>query len=235
MLKKQLIYDVVGKLALGFDPSPTPPLRGEGLSSSPVPRREGGWGVRFLGILPFLLFLFPSLAQALPGQTTAEAADWIRANSSLKPNNSERLLVRKSDTAAHRFIFEASVLAPGTATALGDKDVIRSERIDLFDMINGITPNRLQESLRVIYGLDIYQDFQRAQVVYAYPSPAMVREARSQPAPLQEALQGELRLGSRFAYWLEIAQPRQGKPIIGQLTVFLRSDLDKLEAELRNR
>jgi WD40 repeat protein len=29
------------------NPSPTPPLRGEGLSSSPFPSREGGWGVRF--------------------------------------------------------------------------------------------------------------------------------------------------------------------------------------------
>jgi WD40 repeat protein len=29
------------------NPSPTPPLRGEGLSSSPFPTREGGWGVRF--------------------------------------------------------------------------------------------------------------------------------------------------------------------------------------------
>ncbi len=35
---------------MGFkrlDPSPTPPLQGEGLSGSPFPRREGGWGVRF--------------------------------------------------------------------------------------------------------------------------------------------------------------------------------------------
>ena len=31
----------------GCDPSPTPPLQGEKLSSSPFPRREGGWGVRF--------------------------------------------------------------------------------------------------------------------------------------------------------------------------------------------
>jgi len=39
--------DVVGELTEGSDPSPTPPLRGEGLSDSPFPAREGGWGVRF--------------------------------------------------------------------------------------------------------------------------------------------------------------------------------------------
>ncbi len=32
------------------NPSPTPPLQGEGLSFSPFPRREGGWGVRFSDI-----------------------------------------------------------------------------------------------------------------------------------------------------------------------------------------
>lgn len=39
--------DTVGELTDGSDPSPTPPLRGEGLSCSPFPTREGGWGVRF--------------------------------------------------------------------------------------------------------------------------------------------------------------------------------------------
>ncbi|HEY9853185.1 MAG TPA: PatA/PatG family cyanobactin maturation protease [Leptolyngbyaceae cyanobacterium] len=41
------INDAVAKLTEGYDPSPTPPLRGEGLSDSPFPAREGGWGVRF--------------------------------------------------------------------------------------------------------------------------------------------------------------------------------------------
>jgi hypothetical protein len=41
------LEDTVGELTDGSDPSPTPPLRGEGLSGSPFPGREGGWGVRF--------------------------------------------------------------------------------------------------------------------------------------------------------------------------------------------
>jgi len=39
--------DTVGELTDGSDPSPTPLLLGEGLSGSPFPGREGGWGVRF--------------------------------------------------------------------------------------------------------------------------------------------------------------------------------------------
>lgn len=179
--------------------------------------------------------LFPAVANALPGQTAAEVVNWIKIHPTLRPSSGETLLIRKSDTPAVRFIFEASVLTPGRASAEGNKDIIRTERIELFDMINGVTPNRLQESLRVIYGADIYQDFQRARVVYAYPSEAMVREARSEAAPLGEALRGELRLGDRYAYWLQVAQPREGKAITGHIIVLLKSDLDKLEVELRNR
>ena len=179
--------------------------------------------------------LFPAVANALPGQTAAEVVDWIRIHPTLRPSSGETLLIRKSDTPAVRFIFEASVLTPGRASAEGNKDIIRSERIELFDMINGVTPDRLQEYLRVIYGADIYQDFQQARVVYAYPSEAMVREARNQAEPLGEALRGELRLGDRYAYWLQFAQPREGKAITGHIIVLLKSDLDKLEVELRNR
>jgi len=44
---RQGLKDTVDQLTRGSDPSPTPPLRGDGLSGSPFPTREGGWGVRF--------------------------------------------------------------------------------------------------------------------------------------------------------------------------------------------
>jgi len=94
---------------------------------------------------------------------------------------------------------------------------------------------RLQESLRVIYGLDIYQDFKRAQVLYEYPDESAINSARMARTPIREALKGELRVGDRYAYWLEVAQPRNGKAFTGQMTVLLKSDLNKLETELRNR
>jgi len=98
-----------------------------------------------------------------------------------------------------------------------------------------VTPERLTESLRVIYGPAIYQDYQRANLVYAYPTPATIDLARRQNRPMLIARQGELLLGDRFAYWLEVTRTENGKPINGRITVFLPEDLDKLEVELRNR
>jgi hypothetical protein len=50
-----------------------------------------------------------------------------------------------------------------------------------------------------------------------------------------EQQQGELRLGERFAYWLEITNTESGKAFNGQITVFLKEDLNKIEAEVRAR
>lgn len=190
-----------------------------------------GWSFLSLGIL---IAFAAGRANALPGQTTEEVAAWIQANPTLQPVSGETLLVRKSDSPAQRFLFQASTLEPGRISlSLGPVGIVRTERFEMFDLANGVTANRLQETLRIIYGFDIYQDFQQARVVYAYPDPATVNLARSQNAPLLEALQGELRLGSRYAYWLEVAQPREGIPIIGRMTILLREDLEKIEAELR--
>ncbi len=175
-------------------------------------------------------------ALALPGQTVDEVAAWIKANPTLRPRSNERLIVRKSDSAAQRFSFEASMFAPG---AFDPKSKgggrIRTESLKLFDMQNGITKARLEESLRSIYGLDITQDFDRAQSIYTYPTAATARTGVSQQKPVLGALQGEIRKGARFAYWVEIAQGDKGLTYAGRITVFPHEDIDKLEAEIRNR
>ncbi len=181
------------------------------------------------------LALVNSSAQALPGQSTEEVITWIQAHPTLRPRSGERLFVSKSDTAAQRFTFQASVLPPGKVTFTKDRSTIRTERMTMYDGVNGVTIQRLEESLRVIYGIDIYQDYNRAQVVYEYPNQSAINQARLTKTPIREALQGELRVGDRYAYWVEIAQPKEGKALSGQMTVFRKSDLDKLEAELRTR
>ena len=105
----------------------------------------------------------------------------------------------------------------------------------MYDAVNGMSLQRLQESLRVISGLDIYQDFQQAQVIYNYPNQSAIHSARFARTRIREAVRGKLRLGERYAYWVEVAQPNEGKAFTGQMTVLLKKDLDKLEAELRNR
>lgn len=172
---------------------------------------------------------------ALPGQTADEVAAWIQANPTLRPGLGERLLVRKSDTPAQRFTFLASPIPPGLATPIGPIGLIRSEKISLFDLINGVSRDRLEESLRVIYGLDIYQDYAGARTVYQYPTPEMVAAGQRQNEPLLSLLQGELRLGNRYAYWVEVANTRGGRPQTGHISVLLPQHLDTLEAELRNR
>ncbi|WP_066384538.1 MULTISPECIES: hypothetical protein [unclassified Anabaena] len=179
--------------------------------------------------------LFNTKANALPGQTTEEVATWIQAHPTLRPRRGEKFFIQKSDTAAQRFTFQASVLPPGRVQFTRDRSKIRYERLAMYDAINGMTLQRLQESLRIIYGLDIYQDFRNAQVIYEYPNQSAINAARMAKTPIREALKGELRVGDRYAYWVEIAKPRDSKAFAGQMTVFLKTDLDKLEAELRNR
>jgi hypothetical protein len=186
-------------------------------------------------LLGVTLLIPVDAAQALPGQAADQVAIWIQANPTLKPNRGEKLLVRKSDSAAQRFIFEASLLSPGRLSASKSGGLIRSEKLTLFDMLNGVTPYRLEESLRSVYGPDLFQDYDRATVIYRYPNPGTRQQAINQKAPLLEALQGELRQGNRYAYWLEIARGKEGVAYAGRIIVFLKEDLDQLAAELRNR
>lgn len=191
--------------------------------------------VKKLGVF-FAVLMSASPAIAIPGQTTDEAAAWMQSNPTLRPGRGEKFLVRRSNTAAQQFKFEASLLPPGKLTRIPvGARMIRSETMTLFDMRNGVTLNRLRESLRSIYGLDIAQDFDRASVLVNYPSEARLQEAITRQDGQVAALQGELRRGEQFGYWLEIAQTNQGFAYTGRLTVFLREDIDKLETELKNR
>lgn len=194
--------------------------------------KRSWWSVLSLGIL---LTLGGNRADALPGQSTDRVVAWINAHPTLRPGVGDGLLVNKSNTPAQRFTFQATVLPPGRVTAPRDRGTIRTERISFYDMINGVTPDRLKESLRVIYGPVIYQDYQRARLVYDYPAPETVDLARRHSRSLLAAQQGQLLLGERYAYWMEITRTDSDKAFNGQLTVFLREDLDKLETELRDR
>ncbi|WP_103667344.1 hypothetical protein [Pseudanabaena sp. BC1403] len=176
-------------------------------------------------------------AIALPGQTPDQVIDWIRTNPALRPENGERLLVRKSDTPSRRFQFQASVVLPGIAAIQkSDANLIRSEQIRFFDIINGVTRSRLEESLRSIYGPDIMRDYAMAKRVYAYPTAAMVQRSQAKNAsPILSALQGELRQGKKYGYWVELLQNGKGSANSGQITVFELESLPKLEQELSNR
>lgn len=170
--------------------------------------------VLVLGLLVTAIALPTQSAIALPGQTLEEATAWIRSHPILKPAPGERLLIRKRDTPAKRFTFQALPLPVGRLSTGLSIRVIRSEEIALVDLVNGVNRDRLSESLRVIYGASVYQDYQQAKITYNYPN-------------------GELREGEFYAYWLELFSKPIGFAEAGRVTVFLKADLPKLEAELK--
>jgi hypothetical protein len=126
---------------------------------------------------------------------------------------------------------------PGIAAIQkGDANLIRSEQIRFFDIINGVTRSRLEESLRSIYGPEIMRDYATAKRVYAYPTPAMVLRSQAKNAsPILKALQGELRQGKKYGYWIELLQNGRGSANSGQITVFELDSLPKLQEELISR
>lgn len=175
-------------------------------------------------------------ALALPGQSTAEVMTWLRANPSLRGQPGETLTIRRSNTPAQRMIFEASQFAPGKISRLAaSSGKVRSESLQLFDMRNGVSKARLEEALRTIYGLEITRDYANAKGVYSYPSPQEERTALQKDEPIAASLQGELRQGDRFAYWIEVARNPQGLNYAGKVVVFLNEDLAKVESDIKSR
>lgn len=164
---------------------------------------------------------------ALPGQSAADAAAWIRGNDTLAPAPHETLRVHRVDTAAQRFTFQASQSPPGRLVPPPTPGIIRTETFELFDLINGVSRDRLENSLRAIYGSDIYQDYRFAEIVYSYPVVGRVLRP--------DGRRGELRRGERYAYWVETATNADGSTEIGQMTVLLLADLDTLTAFLQAR
>ena len=166
---------------------------------------------------------------ALPGQTVNLTETWIRNNPTLKPGPSERLTINRLVAPGQRFTFQASVFPVSGVVPSPDRRQIRSERFSLVDHANPIDSDRLDESLRAIYGQEIFNDYRQAEVLLRYP------ERGRQPAPTDNPnlfLRGEVREGERFAYWQEITYDRAGTAYLGRMVVFLKADLPALQAQL---
>jgi hypothetical protein len=194
-----------------------------------------GIGSSLLGGMLLGSLLLGGRAAALPGQSVTEVATWMQANPTIQPGLGETLLVQRSNSPSRRFTFQASITAPGRAISGDRKDIIRSESIALFDTVYGVSQQRLEEALGIIYGQTLYRDYQQANVVYKYPTAETLNRADSGNLPLLRFTQGEVRQGEQFGYWVETVQTPEGKPQNGRITVLLKDDLPKLTAELQNR
>lgn len=175
------------------------------------------------------LAVAPPPGWAIPGQSVNLATSWIRNNPTLKPGPNERLFVSRVAAPGQRFTFQASVFPVGELVPAPNRQQIRTERFSLVDYANPITPDRLEESLRAIYGQDTFNDYRQAEVLTRYP------ERGTRPAPTGNPnlfLRGEVREGERFAYWQEITYDRAGTAHLGRMVVFLKADLPALQAQL---
>ena len=191
------------------------------------------------GAIAAVLAVFVSGGQAIaiPGQSVEEAIAWIQAHPTLRPAEGETLLIRKSDTPARRFTFQSMLLPPGAVTAITATESsarIRTERLTLVDLVRGVSPARLAETINIIYGAEIFADYQQAESRFVYQSAAGIGETPEAMTSIS-TLQGEFRRGDRFAYWWEVAYTAEGLPQSGQMTLLLLDDADSLEAELRDR
>lgn len=184
-----------------------------------------GWLILGLGLAP---------AYGIPGQTTDVAAAWVRDNPVLNPGPGETLLLQRVEPDGSRFTFQAEVAPPGRLTTPPDREIIRSERMTFFAP-EGISPDQLEQSIRDIYGPEIAADLEGAEEVLRYPSPEILAAPITDETFLQRAIQGVIKQGGQFVYWLELTQNRDGTVQQGQAVVFEPEWVPKVQREIEER
>ncbi len=196
-------------------------------------KKRIGLGLFALGIgLPFLLSARPGYG--LPGYSVNEVKTWMQGHPTLRASSSEGLRVHRADIPSRRFSFQASVFPVGGFRRSGNNSawpnssspqnlsIVRREEFILVDYDEQVTTARLEESLRILYGPDTYADYRRAQPIYSYTSET-------------NTIQGEVRLGSIYAYWIEVTPDINGVITTGRLNVLLPDDVDRLESYLQRQ
>ncbi|MEA5462992.1 hypothetical protein [Leptothoe sp. PORK10 BA2] len=197
-------------------------------------KKHLGLGLLALGVgLPYWLSAHPSYG--LPGHSVNEVKTWMQGHPTLRADSREGLRVHRADIPSRRFTFHASVFpVGGFQTAQADDDIwasqgqrdfstVRREEFTLVNYDQPVTLAGLEESLRTLYGPDTYADYRRAQPIYGYGADAST------------AIQGEVRLGGLYAYWLELTPDANGVVTIGKLNVLLPEDVDRLQSYLQQQ
>ncbi|MFG6097652.1 hypothetical protein SPB21_20480 [Leptothoe sp. ISB3NOV94-8A] len=190
-------------------------------------------GLLVLGVSwPSILSTGPGYG--LPGDSVNEVKTWMQGHPTLRANSREGLRVHRADIPSRRFTFQASVFPIGgfqrpennavwsSANRRRDLSTVRREEFILVDYDEPVTIARLEESLRTLYGPDTYADYRRAPSVYNYTSET-------------NTIQGEVRLGNNYAYWVEVTPDIHGVITTGRLNVILSEDVDRLQNYLQRQ
>ena len=192
----------------------------------------------FLGLLCLAFGLSTLLSvepgYGLPGHSVNEVKTWMQGHPTLRADSREGLRVHRADIPSRRFTFQASVFPIGgfqrsdTNSVWSDSrrqrnfNIVRREEFTLVDYDEPVTVTRLEDSLRALYGPDTYADYRRAPAIYSY-----VVETGT--------IQGEVRLGNTYAYWVEITPDANGFVTTGRLNVLLPEDVDQLQRQLERQ
>lgn len=180
---------------------------------------------------------FAQQAHALPGHSIEEAESWMQAHPTLRALPSERLSIRRSNTPSNRYTFHGSAFGPsgGSGESLlvrqhsGETVVVRSEKFMLVDIVRGVDIPQLEDSLRTIYGAEVFADYRRAETVMVY-SPGRAEDRGTERALRSHLLQGDL-----YAYLIELLPDTNGTVNTGAVTVMLRDEVAALQAGVRGR
>ena len=191
-------------------------------------------GLLVLGaISPCWLSATPSYG--LPGHSVNEVKTWMQGHPTLRADSREGLRVHRADIPSRRFTFQASVFPVGGFRRAEETDIwessprrqdfttVRREEFILVNYDEQVTLARLEESLRTLYGPDTYADYRRGQFVYGYGNDPNM------------AIQGEVRLGTLYAYWVELTSDANGVTTVGKLNVLLPEDVDRLQNYLQQQ
>ena len=197
-----------------------------------------GWAIASLSLSSSLLATgLASRAVAIPGQTIDEAASWMQAHPTLRARPSERLSIRRSNTPSNRYTFHGSAFGPavGSGESLlvrrsnGERVMVRSEKFTRTDVVRGVDIPQLEDSLRTIYGAEVFADYRRAQTVMVY-SPG-----RAEDRGTERALRSHLLEGDLYAYLIEVLPNTDGIVETGAVTVMLKEDAIAVQEGMRRR
>lgn len=194
-------------------------------------RKHRHLGLFALGLgLSWCSWCYPSYS--LPGQSVDDAKTWMQGHPTLQADSREGLRVQRVTSPARRFTFRASIFPIGGLQPPGrtgvwsrqqpDFNVVRREEFILVDYDEPVTLERLEDSLRTVYGADIYADYRRA---IQLDPPKLVNLPN----------QSDVRRGNLYVYWLEITADANGTPTIGRLNVVLPEDLEQLQTHLQRQ
>lgn len=191
----------------------------------------------WLGLHGVETLLGTGAAIALPGHTVDEAEAWMQAHPSLRAHPSEHISIRRNDTPSSRYTFHASIFGPsgGSGESLlvrrhsGETVMVRSEKFTLVDIVRGVDIPRLEDSLRTIYGAEVYADYRRAQTIMVY-SPGRPEDRGTFRAHRAQLLEGDL-----YAYLIEVLPNTNGVVETGAVTVMLREDVSAIQEGMRSR